>query len=239
MRGRRLAVGALLGLLMQLPAFPGSELRPGHQARALGETVVLRGLLQDTGDRAGLFMDVEPCEALVSIVGDSKNSSLRWGYFTERPTESLIKSCIDSSSLYVPDGIQFKFAVRSVSPQVKAMRTDAALVLPPNADIQGIVNQTFFQTGDVVVLDCEGNWVDFRQLPVVPAVDAVVMYYMCHLLMTADGQASTTQAWSFSSSTHLPCAVRVLPQHAKQLGMHAPPVPARSNAFHVCVICVH
>ena len=112
MRGRRLAVGALLGLLLQLTAISGHTLCQGHLARALGETAALRGLLQHTGDRSGLFMDVEPCEALVSIVGDSNTSTVQWGYFMERPTQSLIKSCIDSSSLYVTDGIQFMFAVR-------------------------------------------------------------------------------------------------------------------------------
>ena len=208
MRGRRLAVGALLGLLLQLTAISGHTLCQGHQARALGETAALRGLLQHTGDRSGLFMDVEPCEALVNIVGDSNTSTVQWGYFTERPTQSLIKSCIDSSSLYVTDGIQFMFAVRSVGPEVKVMHTNDTLVLPPASNIQG-VNKTFFQAGYVNVLDCEDNWVDFRQQVVVPTVDAVVMYYRCHLLMAVDGQASTVQTWTFSGSTHLPCSVCV------------------------------
>ena len=208
MRGRHVAVGALLGLLVQLPALSEAPLCQGHQTRTLGGTAVLRGLLQDPGDRAGQFSDVEPCEALVNIVGDSNTSTVQWGYFTERPTQSLIKSCIDSSSLYVSDGVQFMFAVFSASPQVKVMHTNVTLVLPSTTNIRG-VHKTFFQAGFAVVLDCEDNWVDFRQLPVVPTVDAVVMYYRCHLLMAVDGQASTVQTWTFSGSTHLPCSVCV------------------------------
>ena len=206
MRGRHVAVGALLGLLVQLPALSEAPLCQGHQTRTLGGTAVLRGLLQDPGDRAGQFSDVEPCEALVNIVGDSNTSTVQWGYFTERPTQSLIKSCIDSSSLYVSDGVQFMFAVFSASPQVKVMHTNVTLVLPSTTNIRG-VHKTFFQAGFAVVLDCEDNWVDFRQLPVVPTVDAVVMYYRCHLLMAGNNQANTVQTWSFSSSTHLPCSV--------------------------------
>ena len=84
MKGERLVVGAILALvLVQSPGAAHCQHQYGALVSSLNGSV-LRGLLQESAGQSeplGLFKDVEPCDALVDILGDSNNTSPQWGYF--------------------------------------------------------------------------------------------------------------------------------------------------------------
>lgn len=175
------------------------------------------------GFSKNLFANVAPCAPLLRIIGERPNSTAPWGNFTEPPSELILQDCVDSSSYFVSDGEQLLFAVREEYPAVKVIRTqaDTPLVLPNTTNM--------FIPGSVVVIDCQDNWLDFRKFPLeIEPIDAVAVYVRCHLLTSANNQASAIHTWTFSCSTHLPCDVCTL---LSAVCMTLPGSPALCMAF--------
>ena len=71
--------------------------------------------------------------------------------------------------------------------------------------------------GTVTVIDCQDSWLDLRAWPQGPPTHATIVTMRCRLLM-GDGNPLTWQTWTFNSSTHFPCNVRPLCNHAELLG---------------------
>lgn len=162
--------------------------------------------LSQPGSGSGGVSDLVPCGPLLNILGESMNSTLQWGKFTEPPTQQLLQDCVAASSVYIPDGYQLRVAVKEELPVVKVMHADQTLIVP--SPIALAPSAEFYLPGSVVVLDCQENWIDFRQLPVQLPIDAVLVFVRCHVLLLKNGQGSTSQTWLFSSSSHRPCNVR-------------------------------
>lgn len=163
-----------------------------------------RALAQDGSGSVGLFEDLMPCAPLLNILTDRSKETSRWGYFREPPTEEMILECVDNSSLAITDGRQFIFAFTTQYPVVKVMQVQSVhpIVVP--------ASNYLFRAGAILILDCQDTWLDVRELPNLPLIDAVTVYVRCPVLMSKTSQLAGNETWMFSSSTHRKCEVRFL-----------------------------
>lgn len=149
------------------------------------------------------FEDVATCQSLqdvLEITNRTHNS-------THEPTQQEVQECVDNSHLSIADGRQLLFAIREDRPLVKVMQSSGPIIALPSRIPPSIGE--FFKNDSVAVLDCQGNWIDVRKLKVI-YIYAVTIYLRCKIMLAEEAQGVTGHTWFFSSSTHLPCDVRIL-----------------------------